>query len=91
MAVFSYFGGTSDIKTHFFAMWFLKIRICDETAAAPYLSIDFQDVSSIPWPGKFHHCTLCHPSNLNDLVSYEENYDENENWAVQKDTKNAHS
>lgn len=65
-------------------MWFLKTHICD--LSAPYLSIDFQDVFSIPWPGKRHHCTLCHPSNLNDLVSYEEDDDDSKNWAVQKET-----
>lgn len=84
MAVFSYLGGTSDNKTYFFSMWFLKIHICDVTVAATYLSFDFQGVFSIPWPGNCHHYTLCHPSDLNDLVSYEGDGDEN--WAVQKET-----
>lgn len=48
MTMFSYLGSISDIKTCFFAMLFLKTRICDVTAAAPYLSIDFQDVFSVP-------------------------------------------
>lgn len=60
MTMFSYLGSISDIKTCFFAMLFLKTHICDVTAAAPYLSIDFQDVFSVPWPGK-HHCSLYHP------------------------------
>lgn len=88
MAVFSHLGVTGHIKTQ---NSFLCHVVSENSylwwaAAAPYLSIDFQDVFSIPWPGKCHHCTLCHPSNLNDLVSYEEDYDENENWAVQKET-----
>lgn len=48
MAVFSYLGSISDIKTCFSAMLFLKTRICDAAAVAPYLSIDFQDVFSVP-------------------------------------------
>lgn len=40
MAVFSRLGSTtSDIKTYIFAMWFLKARICDVTAAIPFLSV----------------------------------------------------
>lgn len=86
MTVFSCLGGTSDIKIYLFAIWFLKICICDVTVAAPYMSIDFQNVFSIPWPAKCYQCTLCHLSNFNDLVSYETDDDENQNWAVQKET-----
>lgn len=40
MAVFFQLSTTTNyIKTYFFAMWFLKARICDVTAAIPSLSI----------------------------------------------------
>lgn len=79
MAVFSWLGSTTtDIKIYFLAVWFLKSRMCDVTAATPYLSLGppAHLLNSLTRQPSSLHCFV--PTlQLNNLFSYKEGDDDN--------------